>query len=82
MFRSGGKTIAVLDTTVNHVPEVFEYQFEPDVLDHDDDQAEYEYLLAGSSCLAGDLLGVYAFDRRLAHRLARRVHERRCLRRS
>ncbi len=37
MFRSGGKTIAVLDTTVNHVPEVFEYQFEPDVLGHDDD---------------------------------------------
>jgi carboxynorspermidine decarboxylase len=64
MFRSGGRTIAVLDTTVNHVPEVFEYQFEPDVL-YDDDQADHEYLLAGSSCLAGDLMGTYAFDRRL-----------------
>jgi carboxynorspermidine decarboxylase len=70
MFRSGGKTIAVLDTSINHVPEVFEYQFEPDVLGHDD-SAEHEYLLAGSSCLAGDLLGVYAFDRRL--RLGSRV---------
>ena len=37
MFRAGGKSIAVLDTTVNHVPEVFEYQFEPDILGHDDD---------------------------------------------
>ena len=64
MFRSGGKTIAVLDTTINHVPEVFEYQFEPDVLGHDD-QADHEYLLAGSSCLAGDLMGVYGFHRRL-----------------
>jgi carboxynorspermidine decarboxylase len=64
MFRSGGKTIAVLDTTVNHMPEVFEYQFEPDVL-HDDDQAGHEYLLAGSSCLAGDLMGVYGFKKPL-----------------
>ncbi len=64
LFRSGGKTIAVLDTTVNHLPEVFEYQFEPDVLGHDD-EAEYEYQLVGSSCLAGDILGVYAFMERL-----------------
>ena len=54
----------MLDTTVNHVPEVFEYQFEPDIEDHDD-QGDYEYILAGSSCLAGDVLGVYAFNRRL-----------------
>ena len=64
LFRSGDKTIAVLDTTVNHVPEVFEYQFEPDMLGHDD-EGEHEYLLAGSSCLAGDVMGEYAFDRRL-----------------
>ncbi len=37
LFRSGGTTTAVLDTTVNHLPEVFEYQFEPDVEAHDDD---------------------------------------------
>jgi carboxynorspermidine decarboxylase len=61
LFRSGGKSIAVLDTTVNHAPEVFEYQFEPDVAGHHDD-GEYEYLLAGSTCLAGDVMGEYAFD--------------------
>jgi carboxynorspermidine decarboxylase len=64
MFRTGGRSIAVLDTTVNHMPEVFEYQFEPDILDHLDD-GEFEYRLAGSSCLAGDLFGDYAFRRRL-----------------
>ena len=51
----------MLDTTVNHMPEVFEYDFEPDVLGHDKD-ARHEYLLAGCTCLAGDLFGVYRFD--------------------
>jgi carboxynorspermidine decarboxylase len=60
LFRSGSKSVAVLDTTVNHMPEVFEYQFEPDVLGHDDD-GEYEYQVVGSTCLAGDLMGEYAF---------------------
>ncbi len=60
LFRSGGRSIAVLDTTVNHAPEIFEYQFEPDVAGHDDN-GEYEYLLAGSTCLAGDVMGEYAF---------------------
>jgi len=64
IFRAGGKSIAVLDTTVNHVPEVFEYQFEPDIQGHDDD-GEFEYRFAGSSCLAGDVFGEYAFHRRL-----------------
>ena len=60
VFQSGGKEVAVLDTTVNHMPEVFEYGFEPDVLGHDDD-ADHEYLLAGCTCLAGDLFGLYRF---------------------
>lgn len=61
LFTSDGKAIAVLDTTVSHMPEVFEYQFEPDVADHKDD-GEYEYILAGASCLGGDVFGEYAFD--------------------
>ncbi len=52
--------IAVLDLSVNHWPEVFEYQFEPDVEGHVDG-GRYTYLLAGCSCLAGDLFGVYSF---------------------
>ena len=60
VFPSEGKRIAVLDTTVNHMPEVFEYGYEPDVMGHEDD-APYEYLLAGCTCLAGDLFGEYRF---------------------
>jgi carboxynorspermidine decarboxylase len=61
LFTCDGREIAVLDTTVNHMPEVFEYQFEPEVEGHDDD-AEHEYTLAGCTCLAGDVFGDYAFD--------------------
>ena len=60
VFDSGGKTVAVLDTTVGHMPEVFEYGFEPDIVGHDD-EAPHSYILAGSSCLAGDVFGEYAF---------------------
>ena len=61
MLESDGKTVAILDTTVNHLPEVFEYQYEPDVAEHMDG-APHEYILAGCSCLAGDLFGEYAFE--------------------
>jgi carboxynorspermidine decarboxylase len=61
VFTSDGKSIAVLDSTVNHLPEVFEYQFEPDVVEHIDDAA-HEYILVGCSCLAGDIFGEYSFN--------------------
>jgi len=60
-FEADGKTVVILDTTVNHMPEVFEYQFEPDILGHADD-GEYEYILAGCTCLAGDVFGEYRFN--------------------
>ncbi|NQV34039.1 MAG: 2Fe-2S ferredoxin, partial [Phycisphaeraceae bacterium] len=64
LFVRQGKTIAILDTTVNHLPEVFEYQYEPDVLGHDEEGAHH-YLLAGASCLAGDLFGEYSFKEKM-----------------
>ena len=64
IFQTGGSTVVVLDTSVNHMPEVFEYDFEPDVVGHDNDAA-HEYLLAGCTCLAGDLFGDYRFDHKL-----------------
>ncbi len=60
IFSSGDARVAVLDTTVNHMPEVFEYGFQPDVVG-DCDDAPHEYLLAGSTCLAGDIFGSYRF---------------------
>lgn len=71
LFDSDGKQVAVLDTTVNHMPEVFEYQFRPDVVGHCDNGA-HEYVLAGISCLAGDVFGKYRFDEplRIGSRIA------------
>ena len=68
LFESGGATVAVLDTSVNHMPEVFEYGFQPDVVGASDagagvgnGEAPHKYLLAGCTCLAGDLFGAYRF---------------------
>ena len=64
LFESDGKTIAVLDTSVNHNPEVFEYQKQPQ-LSEAVDTGEYSAVLAGSTCLAGDVFGEYRFDHQL-----------------
>jgi len=64
IFESDGKQIAVLDTTVNHLPEVFEYQYRPHIL-QEKPKGQYEYRLAGCSCLSGDLFGDYRFDQAL-----------------
>lgn len=61
LFTSEGIRIAVLDTTVNHLPEVFEYGFSPDVAG-DKDEGRHCYMLTGATCLAGDVFGEYAFD--------------------
>lgn len=65
IFEGDDCQIAVLDTSVNHMPEVLEFQFEPDVLGHVDDGV-HTYVLAGCTCLAGDMFGQYAFDAALS----------------
>ena len=60
LIESEDKSIAVLDTTVNHLPESFEYEWRPDVL-LDVEGGRYPYIIAGSTCLAGDVFGEYAF---------------------
>ncbi len=64
LLDSGGKVVAILDTTVNHLPEVFEYQYKPNVLQENPDGI-HEYRLAGASCLSGDIFGDYHFDEEL-----------------
>lgn len=59
-LSSDGKTIAVLDTSINHNPEVFEYQRAPRL--HPPQQGLHPVILAGSSCLAGDVFGEYQFN--------------------
>ena len=63
-FDSDGKTVLVLDTAVNHHPEVFEYQQQPALLEADTfGTSRQTAILAGSSCMAGDVFGEYAFKR-------------------
>ena len=61
VFENDGQTIAILDTSVNHMPEVFEYGYRPDVM-QESRNGKYIYTLAGATCLAGDLFGEYSFD--------------------
>jgi carboxynorspermidine decarboxylase len=61
MFESDHEKVAVLDTTVNHLPEVFEYQYVHEVAGESED-GPHRYVVAGASCLAGDIFGAYSFD--------------------
>ena len=61
MFERDGAQIAILDTSVNHLPEVLEFGYKPEV-QGSITRGGYEYLLAGSSCLAGDEFGRYRFN--------------------
>ena len=60
-FSRDGKNIVVLDTSVNHNPEVFEYQRKPSVME--ESKEGETSLLVGSSCLAGDIFGEYTFNK-------------------
>jgi carboxynorspermidine decarboxylase len=63
-FESDGKSIVILDTSVNHLPEVFEYQVQPRLRGETSD-GPYPVTLAGCTCLSGDLFGEYRFSRPL-----------------
>lgn len=58
-----GKKIAVLDTSAAcHMPDVLEAPYTPRVTG---EGGQYEYRLAGCSCLAGDVIGDYRFEKEL-----------------
>ncbi|MEO1885464.1 MAG: carboxynorspermidine decarboxylase, partial [Methylococcales bacterium] len=61
-FLREGKTVAVLDTSVNHNPEVFEYQRKP-LLIEEVLTGEASAILVGCTCLAGDVFGEYRFNK-------------------
>ena len=61
MFERYRTQVAILDTSVNHLPEVLEFGYQPEIEGSTIDGV-HEYLLAGSSCLAGDVFGSYRFN--------------------
>jgi carboxynorspermidine decarboxylase len=60
IFPAGAERIAVLDASVNHLPNVFSYQ-EPPVVRSANPAGRFRYTLAGATCLAGDVFGTYGF---------------------
>lgn len=60
LVQRGGRDVAVLDTSVAHMPEVLEFQFVPDVAG---EEGCHPYLLTGASCLAGDQFGEHCLQR-------------------
>ena len=61
------KPIAVLDTSAAaHMPDVLEMPYRPEVIGGGQPgEKKYTYQLAGLSCLAGDVIGYYSFDKPL-----------------
>ena len=59
--------IAILDASAEtHMPDVLLMPYRPHVMESGlPDEKKYTYRLAGPSCLAGDVIGDYSFDRRL-----------------
>lgn len=59
--------IAVLDVSAAcHMPDVIEMPYRPPLFDSGEaKEKEYTYLLGGPTCLAGDVIGSYSFDRPL-----------------
>ncbi len=60
VFRNDGADIVVMDATTSHLPEVFEYQYTPEV-NRPEMEGGRRTNLVGRSCLAGDIFGEYEF---------------------
>ncbi len=60
VFEADGKRVAILDTTVNHHPEVFAYRTRPQLAGESTGGA-HAAILAGCTCVSGDVFGEYRF---------------------
>ncbi|MET0064975.1 MAG: carboxynorspermidine decarboxylase [Candidatus Thiodiazotropha sp.] len=67
LIHRGGLDIAILDTSATaHMPDVLEMPYRPEVRGADHPGAKpHTYRLGGMTCLAGDVIGDYAFERPL-----------------
>lgn len=65
---TNGITTAILDASAAcHMPDVLEMPYRPPILEGGmSGEKEYTYRLAGPTCLAGDIIGDYSFDRPLS----------------
>jgi len=66
-FVKNEKNIAILDTSATaHMPDVLEMPYRPEIIGAKlPDQLPHTYRLAGNTCLAGDIIGDYSFEKPL-----------------
>ncbi len=66
-FMENGITNAILDTSAAcHMPDIIEMPYRPEIIDAGKPgEKPFTYRLGGPTCLAGDLIGDYSFDRPL-----------------
>ncbi|MFT3951992.1 MAG: carboxynorspermidine decarboxylase [Oscillospiraceae bacterium] len=65
--RENGMNLAIIDTSAAcHMPDVLEMPYRPRVIGSGlPDEKEHTYRLGGPTCLAGDIIGDYSFDKPL-----------------
>ena len=59
--------VAILDASAAcHMPDVIEMPYRPPLFNSGEEgEKTYSYMLAGATCLAGDNIGIYSFDKPL-----------------
>ena len=67
IVENGGKKIALIDASgTAHMPDVLEMPYRPNIIGAGEDgEKEHSYQLAGRTCLAGDVIADYSFDKPL-----------------
>ena len=67
IVENGDIKIAILDTSAAcHMPDVIEMPYTPPLLGTNQaEEGAYSYRLAGPTCLTGDIIGEYSFDKPL-----------------
>ena len=66
IVENGIRTLILDASAACHMPDVLEMPYRPPLLDSGEwGEKPYEYLLSSRTCLAGDIIGDYSFDREM-----------------
>lgn len=61
IVEAQGRQVAIVDSTIHHLADILDFEYTPTVLESRSDGG-HSFIVAGRSCLAGDIFGTYAFD--------------------
>jgi carboxynorspermidine decarboxylase len=66
-LHHNGKDIAILDASAStHMPDVLEVPYTPQIVGAGEPgQKPHDYILGGKTCMTGDIIGEYSFDKPL-----------------